>query len=103
MSNDFDVVEGESDVLVPNVRATTPYMTHYEYARVLGVRALQLTANHTPQVELNGCYDPLKIAINELREGKVKLVIRRTLPDGTKDDWNVKDMHIPWFDTYPDE
>jgi len=100
MTTPVDVVEGVSEVVT---HATTPYMTHYEYARVLGVRALQLFANHLPQVDIEGCYEPIKIAMKELKAGKVKLVIRRTLPDGTIDDWNVRDMVIPWFDTYPDE
>lgn len=101
MSTDSEVVEGEASNTVKHT--TTPYMTHYEYARVLGVRALQLTTTHSPQVPLDGCYEPIKIAMKELQAGKVKLVIRRTLPDQSKDDWNVKDMIIPWFDTYPDE
>ena len=78
-------------------------MTHFEYAKVIGVRAIQLAANHQPQVELDGCYDPIKIAIKELQAGRVKLIIRRTLPDGSKEDWNVNEMVIPWFDTYPCE
>lgn len=94
------VIDGECEA---DIHLTTPYMAHYEYARVLGVRALQLFANHSPQVDIEGCYDPIKIAMKELKAGKVKLVIRRTLPDGRLDDWNVRDMVIPWFDTYPDE
>jgi DNA-directed RNA polymerase I, II, and III subunit RPABC2 len=33
-------------------------------------------------VDLEGETDPLKIAIKELREKKIPLVIRRYLPDG---------------------
>ena len=63
-------------------RNTTPYMTKYEKARVLGVRALQISANAPVLVDLEGETDPLQIAMKELREKKIPLVIRRYLPDG---------------------
>jgi DNA-directed RNA polymerase I, II, and III subunit RPABC2 len=33
-------------------------------------------------VDLEGEHDPLKIAMKELREKKIPLIIRRYLPDG---------------------
>ncbi|KAL9070037.1 MAG: hypothetical protein Q9157_005954 [Trypethelium eluteriae] len=63
-------------------RATTPYMTKYERARVLGTRALQISMNAPVLVDLEGETDPLQIAIKELREKKIPLIVRRYLPDG---------------------
>ncbi|MCJ1481518.1 DNA-directed RNA polymerases I II and III subunit RPABC2 [Schaereria dolodes] len=63
-------------------RSTTPYMTKYERARVLGTRALQISMNAPVLVDLEGETDPLQIAIKELREKKIPLVVRRYLPDG---------------------
>jgi DNA-directed RNA polymerase I, II, and III subunit RPABC2 len=63
-------------------RTTTPYMTKYERARILGTRALQISMNAPVFVDTEGEHDPLKIAMKELREKKVPLVIRRYLPDG---------------------
>jgi DNA-directed RNA polymerases I, II, and III subunit RPABC2 len=63
-------------------RTTTPYMTKYEKARVLGTRALQISMNAPVLVDLEGETDPLQIAIKELREKKIPLVVRRYLPDG---------------------
>jgi DNA-directed RNA polymerase I, II, and III subunit RPABC2 len=37
-------------------------------------------------VELEGETDPLQIAMKELRERKIPLMIRRYLPDGTPED-----------------
>lgn len=66
----------------PEDRTTTPYMTKYERARVLGTRALQISMNAPVLVDLEGETDPLEIAIKELREKKIPLVVRRYLPDG---------------------
>ena len=56
-------------------RTTTVYMTKYEKARLLGTRALQLSMNAPPMVELQGETDPLQIAMKELRERKISNII----------------------------
>ena len=75
-------------------RTTTNYMTKYERARLLGTRALQLSMNAPPMVELQGETDPLQIAMKELRERKIPLIIRRNLPDGSYEDWSVNELVI---------
>lgn len=71
------------DKKIPNdQRTTTPYMTKYERARILGTRALQISMNAPVLVDLEGETDPLQIAIKELREKKIPLIVRRYMPDG---------------------
>ncbi|KAI8376986.1 RNA polymerase, subunit omega/K/RPB6 [Blakeslea trispora] len=76
------------------VKQTTPYMTRYERARILGTRALQISLNAPVMVELDGESDALVIAMKELREKKIPLVVRRFLPDQTYEDWDVKDLIV---------
>ncbi|KAL7060226.1 hypothetical protein AAHC03_09330 [Spirometra sp. Aus1] len=73
-------------------RITTPYLTKYERARVLGARALQLSMSAPVMVELSGERDPLKIAEKELRANKIPIIIRRYLPDGSFEDWNLDEL-----------
>ncbi|CCK71063.1 DNA-directed RNA polymerase core subunit RPO26 KNAG_0F03990 [Huiozyma naganishii CBS 8797] len=75
-------------------RSTTPYMTKYERARILGTRALQISMNAPVFVDLEGETDPLKIATKELMEKKIPLVIRRYLPDGSFEDWTVEELIV---------
>jgi DNA-directed RNA polymerase subunit K/omega len=58
-------------------KITTPYMTKYERARVLGARALQIAMCAPVMVELEGETDPLVIAMKELKQRKIPLIIRR--------------------------
>ncbi|KAL8991391.1 MAG: hypothetical protein Q9177_000171 [Variospora cf. flavescens] len=58
-------------------RTTTPYMTNMN-APVL--------------VDLEGETDPLQIAIKELKEKKIPLVVRRYMPDGWYEDWTVEEL-----------
>ena len=71
---------------------TTPYMTKYEKARILGTRALQISLHAPVMVDLNGESDALQIAMMELRQRKVPLMIRRFLPDGSYEDWGVNEL-----------
>ncbi|KXH42066.1 RNA polymerase Rpb6 [Colletotrichum nymphaeae SA-01] len=103
-------------------RTTTPYMTKYERARILGTRALQIRfvkpQSHPKQiprdevamhedrnklmhgismnapvlVDLEGETDPLQIAIKELREKKIPLIVRRYMPDGYYEDWTCEEL-----------
>ena len=94
----------------PNkLRITTPYLTKYERARILGTRALQIRFIITPLnlgyclplinsmnapvlVPLDGETDALQIAIKELSQRKIPLIIRRYLPDGSFEDWSVSEL-----------
>jgi DNA-directed RNA polymerase I, II, and III subunit RPABC2 len=77
-----------------NARITTKYMTKYEKARVLGTRALQISMNAPVMVNVEGETDPLKIAMMELRERKIPMIIRRYLPDNSYEDWNIDELII---------
>lgn len=85
-----------SVTLVPlEQRITTRFMTKYERARVLGTRAMQLSMNAPPLVDVEpGMIDPLEIAGKELRERKLPLIIRRHLPDGSFEDWPINELII---------
>jgi len=78
----------------PKKKVTTPYMTKYERARVLGTRALQISMNAPVMVELEGETDPLQIAMKELKARKIPIIIRRYLPDGSFEDWAIDELII---------
>ncbi|KAI8644541.1 putative Rpo26-18kD subunit of DNA-directed RNA polymerases I, II, III [Parasitella parasitica] len=75
-------------------RITIPHLTKYERARILGTRALQISLNAPVMIDIDGESDALKIANRELREKKIPLIVRRFMPDGTYEDWKVKDLIV---------
>ncbi|KAK9872291.1 hypothetical protein WA026_017093 [Henosepilachna vigintioctopunctata] len=77
-----------------NKRITTKYMTKYERARVLGTRALQIAMCAPVMVELDGETDPLQIAMKELKQRKIPIIIRRYLPDNSYEDWGIDELII---------
>jgi len=78
-----------------NSKITTPYLSKYELARVLGVRAVQISMNSPIRIPLKSNeIDPLKIAKKELKAGKSPIIIRRYLPNGEYEDFSVNDLII---------
>eukprot|EP00762_Andalucia_godoyi_P005172 ANDGO_04013.mRNA.1 DNA-directed RNA polymerases I len=75
-------------------RTTTPFLTKYERARVLGTRALQISMNAPVMVEVEGLTDPLAIARKELVMKKIPFIIRRYLPDASFEDWRLDELLI---------
>lgn len=88
-------IKTKKDLSIPrDQRTTTPYMTKYERARVLGTRALQISLNAPVLVDIEGETDPLQIAMKELAQRKIPLVVRRYLPDGSYEDWGCDELII---------
>ena len=85
---------GEGQAVQSSKRITTPYLTKYERARVLGTRALQIAMCAPVMVELEGLTDPLRIAMKELKARKIPIIIRRFLPDGSYEDWSINELII---------
>ena len=75
-------------------RITLPYLTKYEKARILGARALQISMGAPILVNLEGETDSLEIALKELKNRIIPIVIRRYLPCGNYEDWEIDEMVI---------
>jgi len=86
--------EADGQHVPTHKRITTPYMTKYERARVLGTRALQISMCAPVMVEIDCESDPLQIAQKELAARKIPIIIRRYLPDGSYEDWKIDELII---------
>ena len=80
--------------IIGEARTTTPFLTKYEKARVIGARALQISKNAPILVAAQDETDPILIAEKELREHKIPFIIRRYLPDGSYEDWAVRELKL---------
>ena len=75
-------------------KVTSAWMTKYEYAKILGLRALQLSQGDPPRIETGGMVDIHEIAREELRQRKIPLSIKRDLLNGKVEIWKITDMNI---------
>ena len=94
---DSQIYEGPQEVgkaITGDARTTTPFLTKYEKARIIGARALQISKNAPILVNPDKETDPILIAEKELREHKIPFIVRRFLPDGSYEDWAVKELKL---------
>jgi DNA-directed RNA polymerase subunit K/omega len=87
------IVRDEDGDIVDPFHTTIPFMTKYEKARILGLRAKQLNSNIRPSIEVpEYVIDSYRIAELELEKKSVPFIIRRPLPDGRSEYWRVSDL-----------
>ena len=55
---------------------------------------LQISHGAALMVDAGGLTDPLEIARKELHAGKIPIVVRRYLPNGSYEDWNISELNI---------
>ena len=93
-SNVFITSSTLIDKLNSHNKQTKPFLTKYERARIIGVRAEQLANGFNSSVNTEGMTDVVKIAEKELKERKLPLIIQRTLPDGTTEYWRLDEFEF---------
>ncbi len=76
------------------IKVTSKYLTKYERTRILGTRALQISLGSPPTVDIGSLTDPYDIALLELRQKKIPIIIRRYLPNNTFEDWNITELEL---------
>lgn len=92
--NSFSSKNFSSKKKIFDKRITLPYLTKYEKARILGARALQISMGAPILINLEGETDSLEIALKELKNRIIPIVIRRYLPCGNYEDWEIDEMVI---------
>ena len=92
------VIRDENNIIIDTLHRTLPYLTKYEKARVLGQRAKQIETGSKPFVKIpENIIDSYVIAELELREKKIPFIIKRPIPGGAFEYWNIKDLEIISF------
>ena len=87
------VIRDENNIIIDPLHRTLPFLTKYEKARVLGQRAKQIETGAKPFVKVpENIVDSYIIAELELKEKKIPFVIKRPIPSGAFEYWNIKDL-----------
>lgn len=87
------VVRNKDNIIIDDLHKTIPYLTKYERTRILGQRAKQINAGAIAFVKVpENVIDGYLIAELELKEKRIPFIIRRPLPNGGSEYWNIKDL-----------
>ena len=84
-------IENEDEI---KEKQTTNYITKYEKAKIIGFRAQQLSKGAAPAIEIGEEYNPYNIALMELEQNRLPLMIKRKLPNGNVEYWKTNELII---------
>jgi DNA-directed RNA polymerase I, II, and III subunit RPABC2 len=89
------IVRDAKGIITDGLHKTIPWLTKYERARVLGLRAKQLNNGADAFIEIPpGMINGNKIAMEELNQKKVPFIIRRPIPNGGTEYWRLEDLEL---------
>ena len=87
------VARNKKGQIIDPLHTTIPFLTRYEKAKILGLRAKQINHGSKPFVEINrSIIDGHTIALMELVQNKIPFIIRRPLPNGGSEYWKISDL-----------
>jgi len=92
------IVRDNDGIIIDHLHKTLPFLTKYEKTRVLGQRTKQIEGGAKPFIRVpEGIIDAHIIAELELHQKKVPFIIRRPIPGGGSEYWNLKDLEMILF------
>ena len=97
LTNKFEIVSCDNTYsnYYSKTKITKPFLTKYEKAKLLGLRAQMISAGSIPMISVpKNIVSTVEIAKLELNEKKIPLIIRRYLPNKEYEDWRLEELVI---------
>jgi len=89
------VIRDKNNNIIDLLHRTIPFLTKYERTRIIGQRAKQINSGSKPFVNVpQHIIDGYIIAELELKQKKIPFIIKRPIPGGGSEYWNVKDLEL---------
>lgn len=94
IEEDFDSIKKTYDEMTKSDKTTTPFLTKYERAKIIGVRAQQIADGAVAMIKVpKEVSSPIKIAELELKARKIPLIVRRYFSGGEHyEDWSIEEF-----------
>lgn len=69
-----------------------PILTKYERTKLLSSRIIQLNSGNPPLVDITGLKSTYEIALKELNERKIPLLVKKIMPDGSYREFDISEL-----------
>jgi len=95
ITNLTKITRDENGIIIDPLHKTLPFLTKYEYTRILGQRAKQIEQGAQPFIKIDeNIIDPYLIAKKELENKKLPFIIKRPMPCSGFEYWHLEDLEI---------
>jgi len=92
------VVRDNDGIIVDPLHKTIPFLTKYEKTRILGQRTKQIEEGAVPFIKVpENIIEAHIIAELEMQQKRIPFIIRRPIPGGGCEYWNLKDLEMVLF------
>lgn len=89
------VIRDKNNNIVDDIHKTIPFLTKYERTRIIGQRTKQINSGAKAFVKVpENVIDGYLIAELELYQKRIPFIVRRPLPGGGCEYWNLRDLEI---------
>jgi len=89
------IIRNDDNIIIDIFHKTSPFLTKYEKAKILGQRAKQINNGSIPFIKIqDNIMDGSVIALMELKQKAIPLIIKRPLPNGGCEYWRVSDLEL---------
>lgn len=89
------VIRDVDGVIIDELHKTLPFLTKFEKAKVLGIRAKQINEGAQPFIKTQPTVVAgYTIAQLELSQKKIPFIIRRPIPNGGSEYWKLSDLEL---------
>lgn len=75
-------------------RQSQPYFTNFEITKLIGFRAEQLQSEAEPLVKNCNLDNPILVAIDELLQNKIPMILTRRLPNNYIEKWHTSELTL---------
>jgi DNA-directed RNA polymerase I, II, and III subunit RPABC2 len=92
------VVRDNDGIIIDPLHKTISFLTKYEKTRILGQRTKQIEEGAVPFIKVpENIIESHIIAELELQQKRIPFIIRRPIPGGGCEYWNLKDLEMVLF------
>ena len=88
------VVRDKNGIIIDELHKTLPFLTKYEYTRIIGQREKQLDSGAQPFIKVVSSLSSSEIAKMELEQKKIPFIVRRPMPAGGFEYWKLEDLEL---------
>ena len=89
------IKRNEDGLIYDEKHKTIPILTRYEKSKIIGLRAKQINSGGDLFIKAPAnIIDGITLAKMELKQKKIPFIVRRPLPNGKNEYWDINDLDI---------
>jgi DNA-directed RNA polymerase subunit K/omega len=90
---DYSLIDEEEKIEI-DAKITRPFLTKYEKVKLLAYRTNQLSKGAKTMIKTKKLMSSKEIAIIELNEKVIPLLLLRPIPNGKSELWNIRELEF---------